>query len=115
MKDRRKSSLERLKHIDGAIISIREFTKKSSEKDFLSNKVLSNAVLFEFSVIGEAIHHVEESILKRYAYPWHKARAFRNLIAHEYFNIRLEAVWQIIIKDLPELQRMVRTILESEQ
>jgi uncharacterized protein with HEPN domain len=41
-------------------------------------------------------------------------RAFRNLISHEYFNIELAAVWEIIEKDLPELKIIINTILNNE-
>jgi uncharacterized protein with HEPN domain len=67
--------------------------------------------LFQFSVIGEAIIHIESSILDKYDYPWHKVRSFRNLISHEYFNIKLEAVWELIIADLPELKQVIKNML----
>jgi len=77
----------------------------------VNNEILSSAVLFQFSVIGEAIIHIESSILDKYDYPWHKVRSFRNLISHEYFNIELEAVWEIIIADLSELKQVIKNML----
>ena len=70
--------------------------------------------MFQFSVIGEAVIHVETSLLDIYEYPWHKVRAFRNLISHEYFNIKLDAVWDIIANDLPGLKQIIETILNNE-
>ncbi len=57
---------------------------------------------------------VEGSILDKYEYPWYKIRAFRNLISHEYFNIKMEAVWEIIINDLPELKSIIDIIINKE-
>jgi uncharacterized protein with HEPN domain len=111
MKDKRKESFERLRHILKAINDIEIFTQNVSENDFIKDGILSSAVLFQFSVIGEAIIHVESSILDKYKYPWHKVRSFRNLISHEYFNIRLEAVWVIVIDDLPELKQVITKML----
>ncbi|HDR51696.1 MAG TPA: DUF86 domain-containing protein [Mariniphaga anaerophila] len=111
MKDKKKESFERLSHILKAIHDIEIFTQNTSENDFIKDGILSSAVLFQFSVIGEAIIHVESSILDKYKYPWHKVRSFRNLISHEYFNIKLEAVWGIVIADLPELKRVVEMML----
>ncbi|WP_420841181.1 HepT-like ribonuclease domain-containing protein [Aquiflexum gelatinilyticum] len=36
------------------------------------------------------------------------------LISHEYFNIKMTAVWEIIQRDLPKLKSMVTIILETE-
>jgi uncharacterized protein with HEPN domain len=36
------------------------------------------------------------------------------MIAHEYFNIKLIAVWAIIQNDLPELNKVVEQIIANE-
>lgn len=114
MRDNKKDSYERLIHISKAIIDIEAFTVTKKRIDFLNDNLLSSAVLFQFSVIGEAIIFIDQSLLEEYQYPWYKVRAFRNLISHEYFNIELTAVWEIIEKDLPELKHMINTILNNE-
>ncbi len=114
MKDRRKESYERLIHIQKAILEIESFTHDVSKNDFLNDQLLSSAVLFQFSVIGEAIIYVETYLLNKYEFPWHQVRAFRNLISHEYFNIKLEAVWDIVVNDLPKLKQVIETILKKE-
>ncbi len=114
MKDHRKESLERLDHIKKAINEIESFTANESNETFLVNHLLSSGVLFQFSVIGEAIIHIENSILDKNNYPWFKVRAFRNLISHEYFQIKLEAVWDIVVQDLPNLKSVIETIIINE-
>ena len=112
MKDSRKDSYERLIHIQKTILEIESFTNNVSINDFLNDRLLSSAVLFQFSVIGEAVIHIETSLLKKYEYPWYRVRAFRNLISHEHFQIKLEAVWDIIINDLPGLKEVIESILK---
>lgn len=114
MKDNIKESFERLTHIQKAVNEIETFTHNISKEAFLSDNLLSSAVLFQFSVIGEAVIHVESSLLDKYEYPWHRVRAFRNLISHEYFNIKLNAVLDIILNDLPGLKQILETILKNE-
>jgi uncharacterized protein with HEPN domain len=114
MKDKYLSSRERLIHIQKAISDIEKFLDNNGEKDFTENELLHNAVLMQFIIIGEAINNVEEGILEKYAYPWYKVRAFRNLIAHEYFNIKLSAVWNIIQNELNSLKTMINEILNNE-
>lgn len=107
MKETGKRSMQRLLHIRKAIDDIVKFTDNVEKDIFISDNLLSSAVLYQFNVIGEAIIYVDESILGKYNYPWHKVRSFRNLISHEYFNIKLDAVWGIIKNDLPELQSVI--------
>lgn len=114
MKDHKLDSLERLRHIQKAISDIERFLKHVDEGKFIHNDLINNAVLMQFIIIGEAIVHVDESILVKFDYPWYKVKAFRNLIAHEYFNIKVSAVWQITQQDLHDLKRVVESILQKE-
>ena len=107
-------SLKRLQHILVAIAEIQKYVLNQTATSFYESGVIHNAVLHQFFVIGEAINHVEDDKLDKYKYPWHKVRSFRNLIAHEYFNIKLNAVWNIIQNDLPELKGIVDQILANE-
>jgi len=113
-KDSRIESQKRLQNIDQAIDTIGKYVSGETELGFYANALVQDAVLFQFSVIGEAIQHVDDKILVKYDYPWYKVRSFRNLIAHEYFNIKMSAVWQIIEKDLPGLKEQMLKILENE-
>lgn len=114
MKDRHIESQKRLEHIEKSITEIEKYVEDIDVKFFCENDMLNNAVLLKFIIIGEAIIHVEKEKLDKYDYAWYKVRAFRNMIAHEYFNIKLTAVWEIIQKDLPQLKTVVRTILSEE-
>lgn len=44
---------------------------------------------------------------------WLKIKGFRNLVAHDYFGIDAEEVWQIVKNDLPALKKNIKRILKS--
>lgn len=114
MKDKQLEREIRLQHMLKAIDDIQNFTKHETLKSFCENSILNNAVLYNFTIMGEAVIHIENEKLKKYNYPWYKVRSFRNMIAHEYFNIKLSSVWEIIQQDLPELKTLITTILDNE-
>jgi uncharacterized protein with HEPN domain len=114
MKDSHIESQRRLEHIEKAITAIEKFVAEADIKMFCENDMLHDAVMLQFIIIGEAIIHVENEKSDRYDYPWYKVCSFRNMLAHEYFTIKLAAVWEIIQKDLPKLKAIVRTILDKE-
>ena len=114
MKDKHVDSKKRLEHILDAITDIETFVSNETMLSFCENNILNNAVLYNFTIMGEAIVHIEPEILSNYNYPWYKVRSFRNMIAHEYFNIKLSAVWEIITRELPQLRAIIVTILKNE-
>ena len=114
MKDSHVESQQRLKHIEQAIAGIEKFVTGETMESFCEKDMLHDAVLMQFIIIGEAIMHVENEKLDKYDYPWYKVKSFRNMIAHEYFNIKLPAVWQIIENDLKKLKMVIKAILRNE-
>ncbi len=114
MKDSHVDSQQWLQHIVQAIADIEKFVTGETMETFCEKDMLHDAVMMKFLIIGEAIIHVENEKLDKYDYPWYKVKSFRNMIAHDYFNIKLPAVWHIIERDLQELKGVVQTILNKE-
>ncbi len=103
----------RVEHILNAIQLIREFIEDIDEAEFLEDIKVQSAVQYQFLIIGEAIRHIDESILAKYNYPWHIPRSFRNFIIHVYHGIRMERIYYAA-QDLEELETQVKLILENE-
>jgi len=114
MRDQNEENFQRLNQIGQAINMISEYTKGESAQSFCSTPMLHDAVLMQFVVIGEAVTYIDHELLEKYKYPWYKVKAFRNLIAHEYFNIKLEAVWTIIENEMPALDQVIKSMIELE-
>lgn len=114
MRDSKMTGKERLLHIHQAITDIQLYTNGVAKDSFLANRVLIDATLFQFAIIGEAIIHIDDELLSKYDYPWYKVRGFRNFIIHEYHAIEFRIVWEAIEKDLPELKRIAEQILDGE-
>ena len=105
---------ERWLRNQAAIVRLRSHLQGRTEQQFLADGVLSDAVLMQFSVIGEEVRHASDAVLAKHPYPWHQVRAFRNLIAHDYYGVRLSAVWAIVQNDLSPLEALVDTIIRTE-
>jgi len=114
MRDKYLSSEESLGQMLEAIEKIELFCTATDEKKFCKDLKLNSAVLLHFIIIGEAITNVDNELLKKYDYPWHKVKSFRNLIAHQYHKITMKMVWAIIIKDLSPLKARIKQILVAE-
>lgn len=113
MHDKPLNSKRRLEHLFEAICDIQRFTAGHTAADFLADEILQSAVLLKFSIMGKAIRHVDDALLRRYPYPWYRVRAMWSLIAHEYLQVKMEAVVANIENDLAPLKSLVQHMLEE--
>ena len=94
----------------------RIYTSQLSDADeFYNDEKTFDATLMNFVIIGETVAKISEGIkLKNGHIPWIKIKDFRNIIAHNYFGVDAEEVWQIIQKFIPALIADLEQILRKE-
>jgi uncharacterized protein with HEPN domain len=108
------NSLSRFREILKATTKINEYISVHNWDEFQSNTMLQDAVLFQFSVICDAIQEVDISYLEKYDYPWYLLKTFRQLLRHDNFTIRQIAVWHTIKDNIVDLDKSVKHILSNE-
>jgi len=75
-----------------------------------------DAVLMNFINIGEAVGRLTDGFKNRYTgLPWSQIKKFRNIVAHNYFGVDAEEVWQIIESDIANLVVQVKSYLDEEE
>jgi uncharacterized protein with HEPN domain len=106
-----------LEHVTEAVRRIAEYTAGISENEFLANRLMQDAVMRNFGVLGEAANNcfkVSPNIALQYPkLPFAKIYGLRNQLTHGYWAIDLEILWNVIERDVPELQRQIAAVLES--
>lgn len=91
-----------LAHIREAICKIERFTKGKTERDFLSDDLLQDAVIRNLEVIGEAVTKLSPDLKGRHPdVPWGEIAGMRNRLVHAYMTVNLEIVWNTVQKVLP--------------
>lgn len=70
--------------------------------------------MMNFIVIGEMAEKLSEDLISetQAQIEWFKIRGFRNIIAHNYFGIDAEEVWQIINTNLKSLEIEIRKLTD---
>ena len=103
-----------LNHILEAIERIEEYVAELDEMTFLDNKLVQDAVIRNFEVIGEASNNIEkrfpEFVAAHPELPLASAYQMRNAVAHGYFQVDFEILWKTIQRDLPGLHTKVEEI-----
>ncbi len=105
---------QRLLHIRDSIQHILAFTEGFDEAAYMSNVMVQSAVERQLEIIGEAVTAITDELkVKQTNIEWHKIKAFRNVIAHEYFGISQKQVWNVLVNDIPRLKSSIDEVLQS--
>mgnify|MGYP000961080478 FL=1 len=106
-----------LGHILEAISQIQNYCEDIDEVTFLKNRMIQDAVIRNFEIIGEASKNVErvapEFVSAHPDLPLAFAYDMRNLLAHGYYKVDVAVVWKTIERDLPYLQQQVTMAMRN--
>jgi len=107
MKDYRVYLAQILERID----RIEEFTRKGKDF-FMADKLLQDAVIRNFEVIGEASKRLPPEFRDQHPeIPWRRITAFRDVLIHAYDRVDLKEVWSIVEQELPPLKQAIAAFL----
>ena len=105
-----KSDLPYLGHIADSIAAIESYVAGGRDV-FMSERLVQDAVVRNFEVIGEAASRLSATVRNRPSVPWSKVIAFRNRLIHGYWSVDLFLVWDVVANDLPALKAEVSRLL----
>lgn len=115
MKENRLSDY--LDHIQQAATDASSFVDGLTKDDFLADKRTQQAVIMSIIILGEAATKAMESYadftLAHPEIPWRGMRGMRNRIAHGYFDINLDVVWDTVRMALPGLLKQLPAVRQS--
>ena len=83
----------RLQHIIEAIQEIESFTVGITATEFIKNRLIRNATVRSFEIIGEAVAALSNDIKSISSnFSWQDWKDFRNILIHQYFGIDYQMV-----------------------
>jgi uncharacterized protein with HEPN domain len=72
-------------------------------------------VLRNLQTMAESTQRLSDAL--RAAHPeidWRRMAGFRNVLVHNYLGIDLDIVWEVVVRDLPDLKKHVTDIRNSQ-
>jgi uncharacterized protein with HEPN domain len=106
-----------ISHMRGAATLARSYVEGMSQSVFLADTRTQQAVIMNLVIIGELatklIKDHPEFVATHPEIPWSSMRGMRNRIAHGYFEINLDVVWDTVRTALPVLDRDLEAVVLS--
>lgn len=103
-----------IEHMQQAAANACAFVEGLDKATFLEDKRTQQAVIMSLIIIGEAATKVMDNYAEfaqaHAQVPWRNMRGMRNRIAHGYFDINLDVVWETVQTALPELLKQLPAV-----
>ncbi|MDF2957177.1 MAG: HEPN domain protein [Candidatus Alkanophagales archaeon MCA70_species_1] len=98
-----------------AMTNAMEFTKDMSYDEFVKDTKTVYAVIRAIEIIGEAVKNIPEETRKKYPdIPWRSMAGMRDKVIHAYFGVKIERVWEVVKRDIPNLKPKFERMLIEE-
>ncbi len=103
-----------IEHICQAATDACLYVEGMDKGGFLADKRTQQATIMNLIIVGEAATKImdrfPEFVELHPEIPWHGMRGMRNRIAHGYFDINLDIVWETIQTALPDLLEQLSSL-----
>lgn len=108
-----RDSRERLLDITEAIDRINRYAVRGKAA-FEQDELIQVWMVSHIQMIGEASRALSTELQASHPeVPWRAIVGMRNILVHHYFEVDLDAVWQVIRRDLPELRAAIGAMLDE--
>lgn len=103
---------ERLRDMMEAVRRIEKYASEG-RRAFNADELIQVYILHYLQVLGEAAYKIPQEFQQEHSeVPWKSIQGMRHILVHDYFQVDPEVVWGVVEKDLPDLKRKIRKILE---
>ncbi|NIA15642.1 MAG: DUF86 domain-containing protein, partial [Nitrospiraceae bacterium] len=83
--------------------------------EFDGDEDLRDALAHRVQIIGEAASRLSAAFREAYPHiPWHRLIGMRHRIVHDYMNVDYDILWEVATRSLPELLKMLGSIVPDD-
>jgi len=101
----KRKGLERIIHIKECIEKILNVTRTTTRAGLENDDILFTALTRWIEIIGEAAKYVPDEIVSAFPQiPWKEMAGMRDIVAHDYDDVDVDEIWNVVQKDIPLLK-----------
>ncbi len=105
-----------LKDIVQSCEKILRFTQGLTQADLIREEKTYDAVVRNLEIVGEAAKHISDELRKQLpSIEWRKVAGLRDMLAHAYFGIDDDILWDVVQNKVPQLAKAINEFLNKQQ
>jgi len=91
---------------------ILQLTAGLDEQSFQADLKTQLAVLYELTVLGEAVKRLSLEFRDRHPnVPWRSMAGMRDKLVHDYDQVDAQRIWEVVTTNIPELLTQITPLL----
>lgn len=107
-----RDATERVRDMLEAIARVERYASRG-RGDFDSDELVQTYILHHLQIVCEAAYKLPPDFCAAHgSVPWAKIQGMRHILVHDYFQINLAIVWDVVSKELPILKPQLEAILK---
>ena len=92
--------------------TIIRLTNNISKEEFFNDEKTQLAVLYEITLIGEVVKRLSLEFREQHSQiKWRQIAGMRDRLIHDYDEVELTLVWQVIKNNIPELLAYITPLI----
>lgn len=92
------------------------FTAGMRREAFFGDDRTFHEVIHCLRIVGEAVKHIPDDVRQRMPdIEWRKITGMRNFLAHVYFALDDDIIWDVVQTNVPELLRAVEAFKKEDK
>ena len=104
-----------LQDIQTSCQKILRYTQDISFENFQADDRTFDAVAYNLQIIGEAVKNLPPALREQAPQiEWRKISGLRDILAHAYFQVDHEIIWDVVQTKIPPLQVALDSLLKVE-
>ena len=93
-----------------------EFSASLTWETFQQSRLHQLAIMRALEIVGEAARQLSQETREAHPeIPWHQLIGLRNRLAHEYLDIDLAVVWDVVRNDVSKLIAAIAPLIPPEK
>ena len=91
------------------------FAQNLSQESLLSDEMRLSAILYQILIMGEATKRLSSEFRQENSHiSWKEIAGIRDKLIHDYDNVKLDVVWDVISIEIPELLKQIQLLLPKK-
>jgi uncharacterized protein with HEPN domain len=96
--------------------TILRLTANMTEVEFQHDERTQLAILYEMTILGEVVKRLSTEFRSQHStIEWRRIAGMRDRLVHDYDEVKLDLVWEVVKTNIPELLEYITPLLPSKE